>query len=91
MFMYIVQLYVQATFQRDQECMRRTMIPKNILTPNLRFLPQILYRYARTEPEVKETVTRKHLVTRQGPRCIYIPNMILQGDLLWVQFSRTCS
>ena len=30
---------------------------------------------ARTETRGKVTVTWKHLVTLQGPRCIYIPNM----------------
>ena len=61
--------------------MRHAMIPKCILTPNLGFLPQIIYRYALSstllelKPEVKVTVTWKQLVTRQGPRCIYIPNM----------------
>ena len=57
------------------------MIPKYILTPNLGFLPQIIYRYALSstfleqKPEVKVTVTWKHLVTLQRPRHIYIPNM----------------
>ena len=61
--------------------MQHAMIPKYILTPNLGFLPQIIYRYALSstlleqKPEVKVTVTWKHLVTLQGPRCIDIPNM----------------
>ena len=29
-----------------QKCMRHAMIPKYILTPNVGFLPQIIYRYA---------------------------------------------
>ena len=66
-----------------QKCMRHAMIPKYIPTPNLGFLPQIIYRYAldstllELKPEVKVTVTWNQLVTRQGPRCIYIPNMEL--------------
>ena len=77
MFMY--KLHVKET----QKCMRRAMIPKYILTPNLGFLPQIIYRYAlgstllELKLEVKVTVTWKQLVTRQGPRYIYIPNMEL--------------
>ena len=73
---------LQATCQRDPEVYRHTMIPKYILAPNLGFLPQIIYIYALSstllelKPEVKVTVTWKKLVTRQGPRCIYIPNMV---------------
>ena len=65
------------------KCMRHAKIPKYILTPNLGFLPQIIYRYAlgstllELKPEVKVTVTWNQLVTRQGPRCIYISNMEL--------------
>ena len=71
------KLHVKLT----KKCMRHAMIPKYILTPNLGFLPQIVNRYALSstlleqKPEVKVTVTWKHLVTLQGPRCIYIPNM----------------
>ena len=67
--------------KETQRCMRHAMIQKYILTPNLGFLPQIIYRYALSstllelKPEVKVTVTLKQLVNRQGPRCIYIPNM----------------
>ena len=77
MFMY--KLHVKEI----QKCMRRAMIPKYILTPNLGFLPHIIYRYAlgstllELKPEVKVTLTWNQLVTRQGPRCIYIPNMEL--------------
>ena len=77
MFMY--KQHVNET----QKCMRHAMIPKYILTPNLGLLPQIIYRNARgstlieLKPEVKVTVTLNQLVTRQGPRCIYIPNMEL--------------
>ena len=41
----------------------------------------LIYRYALSstlvelKPEVKVTVTWKHLVTRQGPRCIYIADI----------------
>ena len=43
-FLYILmyRLHVKET----QKCMRHNMIPKYILTPNLGFLPQIIYRYA---------------------------------------------
>ena len=64
-----------------QNSTRHAIIPKYILTPNLGFPPQIIYRYALSstllelKPEIKVTVTWKHLVTRQGPRCIYITNM----------------
>ena len=77
MFMY--KLHVKET----QKCMRLAMIPKYILLQNLGFLPQIIYRYAlgstllELKPEIKVTVTWKQLVTRQGPRGIYIPNMEL--------------
>ena len=77
MFMY--KLNVKET----QKCMRHAMIPKYILAPNLGFLPQIIYRYAlgstllELKSEVKVTVTWNQMVTRQGPRCIYIPNMEL--------------
>ena len=69
--------------KETQKCMRHAMIPKYILTPNLGFLPQIIYRYAlgstllELKPEVKVTLTWNQLVTRQGPRCIYIPNVEL--------------
>ena len=55
--------------------------PKIYPHTKFRMLPQIIYRYALSstmlelKPEVKVTVTWKHLVTRQGPRCIYIPNV----------------
>ena len=63
--------------------MRHAMIPKYILSQNLGFLTQIIYRYAlgstllELKPEVKVTVTWKQLVTRWGPGGIYIPNMEL--------------
>ena len=90
--MLMYKLHVKLT----KKCMHHAMIPKYILTPNLGFLPQIIYRYALSltllelKPEVKVTVTWKHLVTRQGRRCISIPNMECYinkiGDLLWVHF-----
>ena len=73
------KLHVKET----QKCMRHAMIPKYILTPNLGFLPQIIFRYAlgstllELKPHVKVTVTWKQLVTHQGQRCTYIPNMEL--------------
>ena len=71
------KLHVKET----QKCIPYAMIPKNILIPYLGFLPQIIYRYAlgSTLLELKSevTVTWNKLVTRQGPRCIYIPNMEL--------------
>ena len=88
--MLMYKLHVKET----QKCMRHAMIKKYIFTPNLEFLPQIVYRYAlgltllELKPEVKDTESWKQLVTRQGPRCIYIPNMELLpsinniGDLL---------
>ena len=86
------KLHVKET----QKCMRHAMIPKYILTPNLGFLPQIIYRYAlgstllELKPEVKVKVTWNQLVTRQGTRCIYIPNTISNiADQLWVQIFKT--
>ena len=77
MFMY--KLHVKETLK----CMRHAMILKYILTQNLEFLSQFIYRYAlgstllELKPEVKVTLTWKQLVTRQGPRCIFIPFMEL--------------
>ena len=76
---YFKHVYVQATCQRDPEVYLTCHDPK-ILTQNLGFLLQIIHRYAlgstllELKQEVKVTVTWKQLVTRQGPRCIYIPN-----------------
>ena len=78
---FFIHAYLQATCQRDPEVYQHTMIPKYILTPNLGFLPQIIYRYALSSTllelkiEVNVTVIWKQLVNRQGPRLIYIPNM----------------
>ena len=76
-----------------QKCMRHAMIPKYILTPNLGFLPQIIYRYALSstllelKPEVKVTVTWKQLVTRQGQDVstyqLWNAAIYKIGDLLW--------
>ena len=41
---YFKHVYVQATYQRDPEVY--AMVPKYILTPNLAFLPQIIYSHA---------------------------------------------
>ena len=79
---YFKHVNVQATCQRNPE-VYATCKASKILTPNKGFLPQIIYRYTlcstllELKPEVKVTVTWKQLVTRQGPRCIYIPNMEL--------------
>ena len=61
---YFKHFYVQATCQRDPEVYATCHDPKiYILTPNLGFLPQIIYRYAlgstllELKPEVKVTVT----------------------------------
>ena len=73
-----------------QKCMRHAMIRKYIPTPNLGFLPQIIYRFAlglillELKPEVKVTVTWNQLVTHQGQRCIYIPSMELLPEIIWV-------
>ena len=94
MFMY--KLHVKET----QKCMWHVMITKCILTPNLGFLPQIIYRYAldstllELKPEVKVTLTWNQLATRQGPKMYLhtkygtaaINNI---GDLLWVHFFKT--
>ena len=77
-----------------QKCMRHAMIPKNILTPNLGLLPQIIYRYAlgstllELKLEVKDLETvgdspgpKMYLHTIYGTATI---NYI--GDLLWVHF-----
>ena len=80
---YFKHVYVQATCQRDSEVYVTCHDPKIYPHTNLRFLPQIIYRYALSstllelKPEVKVTVTLNHLVTRQGPRCIYMPNIEL--------------
>ena len=92
---YFKHVNVKVTCQRDPEVYAACHDHKIYLhTPNLEFLPQIVYRYAlgltllELKPEVKDTVSWKQLVTRQGPRCIYIPNMELLpsinniGDLL---------
>ena len=76
-----IHAYVQATCQIDPEVYATRQDPKIYPHTKFRILPQIIYRYALSstllelKPEVKVTVTRKHLVTRQGPRCIYITNM----------------
>ena len=76
-----IHAYVQAACQRDPEVYATRHDPKYILTPNLGFLPQIIYRYALSstflelKPEVKVTVTLNQLVNHQDPRCIFIPNM----------------
>ena len=60
------KLHVKET----QKCMRHAMIPKYILSQNLGFLPQIIYKYAlgstllELKPEAKVTVTWNELVTR---------------------------
>ena len=41
-YMFMYKLHVKLT----QKCMRHAMIPKYILTPNLGFLPQIIYSFA---------------------------------------------
>ena len=86
------KLHVKET----EKCMRHAMIPKYILTPNLGFLPQIIYRYALSsallelKPEVNVTVTWKQLVTRQGQDVstyqIWNATINKIGDLLWVHF-----
>ena len=40
LYMLMYKLHVNLT----QKCMRHAMIPKYILTPNLGFQPQIIYR-----------------------------------------------
>ena len=94
MFLYMLmyKLHVKLT----QKCMRHTMISKYILTPNLGFLPQIIYRNAlsstllKLKPEIKVTVTWKHLVTRQvqdvSTYQIWNATINKIGDLLWVHF-----
>ena len=48
--MLTYKLHVKET----QKCMRHAMIPKYILTPNLGFLPQIIY----SELDIARTETR---------------------------------
>ena len=68
--MLMYKLHVKET----QRCMRHAMIPKYILTPNLGFLPQIIYRYALSstllemKPEVKVTVTWKTVGESPGSK-----------------------
>ena len=89
--MFIYKLHVKET----QKCMRHAMIPKYIHTPNMGFLPQIIYSgldLARTEtrdqghsdlePVGVSPVPNIYLHTRYGTATI---NNI--GDLLWVHFS----
>ena len=77
---YIKHVYAQATCQRDQEVYATCHGPTNTKfgIPTSNYI-QICSRLdlARTEPEVKVTVTWSQFVTRQGPRYIYIPNMEL--------------
>ena len=94
MFVYILMynLHVKET----QKCMRHAMTPKYILTPNLGFLPQIIYRYALSStlleltPEVKVTVTWNSwwLARVQDVSTYQIWNATINkiGDLLWVHF-----
>ena len=79
MFMYLYKLHV-----KDPEVYATCHDPK--IYPHTKFgIPtsNYIYRYAlgstllELKPEVKVTVTWNQLVTRQGPRCIYIPNMEL--------------
>ena len=80
---YFKHVYVQATCQRDPEVYTTCHDPK--IYPHTKFgIPtSIIYTYAlgstllELKPEVKVIVTWNELVTRQGPICIYIPNMEL--------------
>ena len=87
------KLHVKLT----QKSMRHAMIPKYILTPNLGFLPQIIYRNALSstllglKQEVKVTVTWKHfskLARVEDVSTYQIWNATINkiGDLLWVHF-----
>ena len=90
--MLMFKLHVKET----QRCMRHAMIPKYILTPNLGFLPQIIYIYALSstllelKPEGKVTVTWKQLANRQPQDVstyqIWNATINKIGDLLWVHF-----
>ena len=84
--MLMYKLHVKET----QRCMRHVMIPKYTLTPNLGFLPQIIYRYtleldlARTETRgqghnVLETVSKS-----LGSKMYRNATINKIGDLLWV-------
>ena len=76
-----IHAYVQATCQIDPGVYATRHDPK--IYPSTKFrIPTSNYIQICSEldlielkPEVKVTVTWKHLVTRQGPRCIYITNM----------------
>ena len=79
MFMYIVK----ATRQSDPEVYATRPDPKIYSHSKFR-IPTSNYiqicsglTLLELKPEVKVTVTWKQLVSRQGPRCIYIPNMEL--------------
>ena len=50
------KLHVKET----QHSKRHTMIPKYILTPNLGFLPQIIYKYAGLDLASTETTGQGH-------------------------------
>ena len=94
---YFKHVYVQATCQRDPEVYATCKAPK-ILTPNLGFLPQNIYRYALGSNLAGtrgwghsdlETVgdppgPKMYLHTKYGTATI---NNI--GDLLWVHFFKT--
>ena len=78
--------------KETQKCMRHAMIQIYILTPNLGFLPQIIYRYAlgstllelKAEPEGDSPGPNMYLHTNYGTATI---NNI--GDLLWGHFFKT--
>ena len=88
MFMY--KQHVKET----NKCKRHAMIQKYILTPNLEFLPQIMYRYAldstllELKQEVKVTVTWKQLVKMHLHNKYGTATINNVDDLLWVHFSR---
>ena len=91
---YFKHVNVQVTCPRDPEMYAACHDHKIYLHTKFGIPTSNLYRYAlgltvlELKPEVKDTVSWKQLVTCQGPRCIYIPNMELLpsinniGDLL---------
>ena len=80
---YFKHVYVQATCQRDPEVYATCHDPK--IYPHTKFgIPTSNYKQICSGLDIARTETRgqghsdlEQLVTRQGPRCIYIPNMEL--------------
>ena len=92
---FFIHAYVQATCQRDPEVYATCLDPK--IYPHTKFrIPTSNYIQICSELDLARTESRgqghsdlEQLVNRQGPRCIYIPNIDLgPGKLL--EFEKKC-